>query len=165
MAELIRFAVPNGSMQERTLQILRAAGYALPMPIGRDDRIGVANGIEFFVRDRENIASLVQRGVFDAGITGVDEGFEQVTEEMSWHTRLSLVPCWRVSLQVCQRRDFRSTPASVGRWPSSKLRLELTCRRNVRGWCVSSCPRGNGGRWEISSRSERPRAPAGCPAR
>lgn len=80
MTDVIRFAVPNGSMQERTLQILRQAGYVLPAPIGRDDRIGVANGIEFFLRDRENIGSLVQRGAFDAGITGTDLMLDELVE-------------------------------------------------------------------------------------
>lgn len=97
MADPIRFAVPNGSMQERTLQILRTAGYALPTPIGRDDRIGVANGIEFFLRDRENIGSLVQRGAFDAGITGTDLMLDEL-----------VVPIEHVSV-VCQLPYSRAT--------------------------------------------------------
>ncbi len=68
----IRFAIPNGSLQNRTLEILRKAGYDLPLTIGRDDRIGWYNGVEFFLRDRENIASLVSAKTFDAGITGSD---------------------------------------------------------------------------------------------
>ncbi len=98
MTELIRFAVPNDL---RILQILRKAGYALPTPIGLDGRIGVANGIEFSLQGQVNISSLVQRGAFDAGITGVNEGLELVTEDISWRTIMSPVSWWRVGLQVC----------------------------------------------------------------
>ncbi len=69
---IVRFAVPNGSLQERTLDVLGRAGYLLSTRIGRDDFIGETEGVRFFLRDRENIADLVATGSFDAGITGAD---------------------------------------------------------------------------------------------
>lgn len=68
----LKFAVPNGSLQAPTLAILRKAGYPLPDKPGRDYRLGIVHKVEFEVRDRENIASLVKAGVFDCGITGAD---------------------------------------------------------------------------------------------
>jgi len=68
----ISFALPSGSLQDRTLEILRKAGYCLPAKIGRDDRAGLVNGVEFLLRDRETIPFLVASGAFDAGITGSD---------------------------------------------------------------------------------------------
>ncbi|MDD5110248.1 MAG: ATP phosphoribosyltransferase [Patescibacteria group bacterium] len=79
---LLRFAVPNGSLQEQTLRVLREAGYQLSTQVGRDDRLGRSDGIEFFVRDRENIASLVGHGVFDAGITGADLRMEEGQDDV-----------------------------------------------------------------------------------
>ncbi len=69
---MLEFAVPSGSLLERTLAILLEAGYALPSKIGRDNFIGTVNGVKFCLRDRENIAQLVANGTFDAGITGSD---------------------------------------------------------------------------------------------
>ena len=68
----LRFAVPNGSLKEVTLALLRKIGYPLPTTVGRDNRLGIIHDIVFEVRDRENIASLVCAGVFDCGITGTD---------------------------------------------------------------------------------------------
>jgi ATP phosphoribosyltransferase len=67
-----RFAVPSGSLQERTLEILQQAGYQFAWRVGRDDFFGSANGVQFYLRDRGNIAQLVRDGIFDAGITGSD---------------------------------------------------------------------------------------------
>lgn len=110
MAEaLIRFAVPSGSLQKRTLEILRSAGYNLPTPIGRNDRVGTAGGIEFFIRDRANIASLVSRGAFHAGITGADLVIEE-GDAASGAIELLSLPYSRTT--NCSIRYVLAVPAS-----------------------------------------------------
>ena len=72
MDRRLKFAVPNGSLKEPTLALLRKIGYPIPAMAGRDNRLGIIHDIEFEIRDRNNIASLVKVGVFDCGITGAD---------------------------------------------------------------------------------------------
>lgn len=73
MSELLRFLVPKGSMMDRTIAILQAAGYAIRSSAGRDYRLGVSDRVEFLLRDREEIPILLaQVPAFHAGVTGAD---------------------------------------------------------------------------------------------
>lgn len=73
MSDLLRFLVPKGSMMERTIAILIAAGYVIRSTAGRDYRLGISDLVEFLLRDREEIPILLaQVKKFHAGVTGAD---------------------------------------------------------------------------------------------
>lgn len=99
--ERLKLAIPNGSLQAPTLRYLRQIGFAFPEKPGRDNRLGVAHDLlEAEIRDRENIAELVFRGMFDCGITGADMRLNQnsVAEGVGvmcalTYSRESLRPC------------------------------------------------------------------------
>jgi len=69
---MIRFAIPSGSLQNRTIELLHKAGFPLPNNPGRSDFAGETGGYSFYIRDRSRIASMVDSGTFDVGITGSD---------------------------------------------------------------------------------------------
>lgn len=69
--EIVRFAIPNGSLGPRTRDFLVDVGYSLRKP-GDDGYLGTSGGIAFYERNRRMIPILVANGAFDAGITGKD---------------------------------------------------------------------------------------------
>lgn len=97
----LKLAIPNGSLQAPTIKYLRQIGLHFPdKPSGRDNRLGVAHHVEAELRDRENIAELVFRGVFDCGFTGADMRLNQNSAAAGvrvmcalTYSRESLRPC------------------------------------------------------------------------
>jgi ATP phosphoribosyltransferase len=75
----MRIAIPKGRLQDKTLAIFAAAGYAIPSNAELSSRRLVFNGggIEWILVKDCDVPVYVEHGAADAGVAGLDQILEQ----------------------------------------------------------------------------------------
>ena len=68
----LKIAVPSGSLQEKTLELLKKAGFKISNGSRSYSPVIDDNEIELLIIKPQEIPVFVQKGVFDLGITGKD---------------------------------------------------------------------------------------------
>lgn len=68
----LKIAIPSGSLQEKTLELLKKAGFKISNGSRSYSPVIDDNEIELLIIKPQEIPVFVQKGVFDLGITGKD---------------------------------------------------------------------------------------------
>jgi ATP phosphoribosyltransferase len=80
---MIRLVVPNGSLEERTLELLNAAGFPIKRN-GRKSKLAIKDKLisEVLFTRPQSIPRLIENGIYDIGICGIDCCFEEIDRRL-----------------------------------------------------------------------------------